>query len=98
MNVTEHAQTTPTGPARHRFSINITPVERVGRIVAGVAAIVAAIVAAVVLLASAASGLAVVLEILLAAAGVDLAVTGAMGHCPLYQKLGYEPKALRRPS
>jgi hypothetical protein len=81
-----------TSRVRHRLSINITPVERVGRVVIGLAAVVAA----VVLLTSAASGVAVVLELLLAAAGIDLAVTGALGHCPLYQKLGHEPKSLRR--
>jgi hypothetical protein len=25
----------------------------------------------------------------------DLAITGALGHCPLYNKLGYVPKSLR---
>jgi hypothetical protein len=28
-------------------------------------------------------------------AGADLLVTGALGHCPLYQKLGYIPTSLR---
>jgi predicted phage tail protein len=84
----------PIPPARRRLSVNITPAERLGRIVIGIAAIVAA----VVLLTSAASAFAVVLEALLAAAGLDLAVTGALGHCPLYQKLGYVPRSLRRPS
>lgn len=91
MNAPVHARTTPTASTRHRLSINITPVERIGRIVVGLAAIIAA----VVLLTSAASGIAVVLEVLLAATGLDLAVTGALGHCPLYQKLGHEPKSLR---
>lgn len=94
MNAPVHAHTTPTVSARHRLSINITPVERVGRIVLGLAAIIAA----VVLLTSAASGIAVVLALLLAAAGLDLAVTGALGHCPLYQKLGHEPVSPRKPS
>ena len=40
--------------------------------------------------------LAMVLEALLVAAGLDLAVTGALGHCPLYAKLGYLPKSLQR--
>lgn len=91
MSISQPAHTTSS--VRRRLSINITPVERVGRIVIGLAAVVAA----VVLLTSAASGVAVVLELLLAAAGIDLAVTGALGHCPLYQKLGHEPKSLRRP-
>jgi Protein of unknown function (DUF2892) len=83
-----------TTPVRRRFSVNITPVERAGRVVLGVAAIIAA----VVLLTSAGSGLAVGLEVLLVAAGLDLAVTGALGHCPLYQKLGFVPASLRRSS
>lgn len=81
-------------PDRHRLhwpSINITPVERVGRIVLGLAAIIAG----AVLLGSAAFALAVVLEVLLIAAGLDLAVTGALGHCPLYQRLGHVPSSLR---
>ena len=73
-------------------TVNITPDERVGRIAVGPAAIIAGIV----LLTSAGSALAVVLELLLVAAGLDLAVTGALGHCPLYAKLGYLPKSLRR--
>ena len=72
-------------------TVNITPIERAGRIAVGVAAIIAGIV----LLTSAGSALAVVLEALLVAAGLDLAVTGALGHCPLYAKLGYLPKSLR---
>jgi hypothetical protein len=75
-------------------AINISPAERLGRIAIGLAAIVAG----AVLLAGAGSALAVVLELLLVAAGLDLAVTGALGHCPLYAKLGYLPKSLRRPS
>ena len=37
------------------------------------------------------------LELLLIAAGLDLLVTGAIGHCPLYQKLGHVPKSLSSP-
>jgi sulfite exporter TauE/SafE len=77
----------------HRLSINITPAERVGRIVMGVGAVVAG----VVLLASASAILAIVLEVLLIAAGLDLVVTGAAGHCPLYQRLGFVPASPRRP-
>lgn len=94
MNVTAQKHTSPTAPARRRLSVNITPVERFGRVVMGVAAIVAA----AVLLTSAGSVVAVVLELLLAAAGLDLAVTGALGHCPLYQKLGFVPQSLRESS
>ena len=77
-----------------RFSVNITPPERAGRILLGGAAAVAG----VILLASAGTVVAVVLEVLLIAAGLDLVVTGALGHCPLYQKLGYVPASLRRTS
>ena len=83
-------------PRRHlrRPPVNITPAERAGRIVLGVAAVITA----VVLLASAGSALAVVLEVLLGLAGLDLAVTGAAGHCLLYQRLGHVPARLRRAS
>lgn len=86
----------PTGPQRRRFrlAINITPAERAARIITGLGAIAAG----AVLLGSAATATAVVLEVLLVAAGLDLAVTGIVGHCPLYARLGYIPKSLRRPS
>jgi hypothetical protein len=91
MNTPEQSSPGPAGPSSRRLTINITPAERAGRIVIGAAAVVAA----VVLLASAGSILAVVLEVLLAAAGLDLVVTGALGHCPLYQKLGHMPRSMR---
>ena len=78
---------------RRRLSINITPAERAGRAILGLGAVIAG----AVLLASAGSVLAVVLEALLVAAGLDLAVTGTLGHCPLYRKLGYVPKSLTTP-
>ena len=81
----------PTRPKVHHLSVNITPAERAGRIVLGAAAMIAAIV----LLTSAGSALAVILEVLLAAAGLDLIITGALGHCPLYQKLGFVPNTMR---
>ena len=71
-------------------TVNITLAERLGRLAVGLVAIIAG----VVLLTSAGSALAVMLEVLLVAAGLDLAVTGALGHCPLYAKLGYMPKSL----
>lgn len=74
-------------------TVNITPIERWGRVLIGIAAIAAG----GLLLAIAGSVLAVVLEVLLVLAGLDLLVTGALGHCPLYQKLGYVPRSLRRP-
>ncbi|MHB8378589.1 MAG: YgaP family membrane protein [Acidimicrobiales bacterium] len=78
----------------HRPSVNITPVERTGRIAIGVATIVIG----AILLTSATSGVAIILEVLLVAAGADLLVTGALGHCPLYAKLNHVPTSLRRPS
>lgn len=86
-----HLSPPPAGPSRSRLSVNITPIERVGRILVGAAAAITA----VVLLTSAGSVLAVILEVLLGAAGVDLIVTGALGHCPLYHKLGYLPPSMR---
>ena len=82
--------------ASRRFSIptiNITPVERFGRVALGALGALAG----AILLMSAGSVVAVVLEVLLIAAGLDLVITGALGHCPLYGKLGYTPTSLRRP-
>jgi hypothetical protein len=95
---TTQAQSHPNAPIadpghhrQRRLSVNITPVERGGRIVIGLAAMIAGLV----LIVSAGSALAVILELLLIAAGLDLVVTGALGHCPLYQKLGYLPRSMR---
>ena len=74
--------------------VNITPFERVGRMLLGA---VGAIVG-LVLLVSAPSAAIATLEVLLVLAGLDLVVTGALGHCPLYRKLGYTPPSLRRPT
>lgn len=74
--------------------VNITPRERVGRILVGLSATVAGLV----LLASATGAGVIALEVLLVLAGLDLAVTGALGHCPLYQRLGHVPPSLRRPA
>lgn len=76
----------------HRPSVNITAIERVGRIAMGAGAAVIG----VVLLTSASAVWAIVLEVLLIVAGLDLVVTGAIGHCPLYQRLGHVPASLRR--
>lgn len=81
-----------SAPGRPRFTINISNAERVGRVVLGAGA---AVVGAILLL-SAHTVLAVLLELLLVAAGLDLVVTGALGHCPLYQRLGHVPASLRR--
>ena len=76
----------------HRLSVNISTIERVGRIAMGAGAAIIG----VVLLTSASGVLAIVLEVLLIAAGLDLVVTGATGHCPLYQRLGHVPASLQR--
>lgn len=74
-----------------KWSVNITPAERAARIAVGALGAIGG----AVLLAGAGSALAVVLEVLLVLAGLDLVVTGALGHCPLYQKLGYVPSSLK---
>jgi Inner membrane protein YgaP-like, transmembrane domain len=74
-----------------RPTVNISPAERFGRIVLGGSAAIAG----VVLIASGGSALAVVLLVLLVLAGLDLVVTGSLGHCPLYAKLGHVPRSPR---
>jgi uncharacterized membrane-anchored protein len=74
--------------------VNITAAERAGRVVIGWGGALAGIV----LLTSAGSALAVVLEVLLIVAGLDLVITGTFGHCPLYRRLRYVPASLRRPT
>ncbi len=74
--------------------VNLTQAERAARVLIGLAGTIGAIA----LLASANSTWAVMLEVLLLLAGLDLLVTGALGHCPLYHKLGYVPRSLRRPA
>ncbi len=69
--------------------INITPVERFARMVAGGVGVFAG----AVLLASAATALAIVLEVLLFVAGLDLVINGVLGHCPLKAILGRVPKS-----
>ncbi len=75
-----------------RMAVNITPVERAARVVLGLVGVLGG-----VLLLSGSPGVAAtVAEVLLVLAGADLVVTGALGHCPLYRKLGYVPRSLRR--
>lgn len=76
----------------HRPAVNITPAERLLRAVLGIAGMAAG----ALLLASASGATAIALEVLLVLAGLDLLVTGALGHCPLYRALGHVPAALRR--
>ena len=73
-------------------SVNISPIERWGRVMVGMVGVIAGTV-----LLTGAAGLAVTsLKVLLILAGLDLIVTGALGRCPLYSKLGHVPKSLRR--
>jgi hypothetical protein len=74
--------------------INISHSERGGRILIGLLGVIGG----VVLLGSASGAGLVVLEVLLVVAGLDMIVTGALGHCPLYKKLGHVPSSLRRPT
>lgn len=74
--------------------VNITPLERVGRIVVGSIGAIGGFA----LLASSSGVLAAVFAILIALAGLDLVITGALGHCPLYRRLGHVPPSLRRPA
>lgn len=79
---------------RWRLVVNLTPLERVGRVVVGgIGAVGGAL-----LIATAGGVLPIVLAGLLVLAGLDLVITGALGHCPLYRKLGYVPPSLRGPS
>ncbi|MCR6492073.1 DUF2892 domain-containing protein [Cellulomonas sp. P24] len=76
---------------RTKLSVNLTSIERDARIVVGVLAVTGG----VLLLVGAESVIARVLEVLLILVGLDLIVTGATGHCPLYQRLGHVPASLR---
>lgn len=73
------------------WNVNITPAERAARIIVGLLGAIGG----AFLLAGAGSTVAVVLELLLILAGLDLVVTGATGHCPLYKKLGHVPASLK---
>ena len=78
---------------RQRLAVNITPQEHAARVLLGLAGVVSA----VLLLAGAAGAVATVLVVLLGLAGLDLiVVTGVLGHCPLYARLGHIPASLRR--
>lgn len=74
-----------------RWTVNITPAERVVRILLGLLGAVGG----AFLLAGGGSPAIVVLEVLLILTGLDLVVTGATGHCPLYKKLGHLPVSLQ---
>jgi hypothetical protein len=73
-----------------RPPINLSPTERVVRVAVGIVGVVAGSI----LLGSTGGTAAVVLLVLLVLAGLDLAVTGALGFCPLYKQLGRPPRSL----
>jgi Protein of unknown function (DUF2892) len=77
-----------------RPTINITPGERLARVFMGLVGVIGGLL----LLGSASGPVIIVLEVLLVLAGLDLIVTGALGHCPLYRKLGHVPPSLRGPA
>ena len=77
---------------RNRLTVNISPLERAARIGLGLVGVIGA----VALLIGSSELVTVMLAVLLGAAGLDLMVTGALGHCPLYAKLGHVPASLRR--
>ena len=90
VNLVDNSERSPATSHLHLPEVNISARERFGRVVVGMVAIVAG----VVLLISATSLVIATLEVLLVASGLDLAITGAIGHCPLYQRLGHVPKSL----
>jgi Protein of unknown function (DUF2892) len=75
-----------------RRTVNITPIERLLRVAIGIGLVLAAIA----VISTGVNALTVIGALLLAAAGLDLGVTGALGYCPLYARLGYVPSSLRR--
>jgi len=75
-----------------RLFINITPAERAGRVLLGTAAALVG----VLLLVSASGSVTAALDVLLVLDGLDLLITDALGHCPLYAKIGYVPRSFRR--
>lgn len=76
----------------NRPVVNISSIERAGRIAVG---LLGALAGVLLLLSAADSAIAVILELLLVAAGLDLIITGATGHCPLYSRLGHVPTSLK---
>lgn len=71
--------------------VNISILERSGRVVVGLGAMVAGIL----LITGSGTMIVLVLDALLVLVGLDLVVTGLTGHCPVYQKMGHVPTTLR---
>ena len=83
-----HAMHHAAGVHADRWQVNITPVERLARIVIGIVGILGG----AILLSGSPSLISGGLETLLILAGLDMVVTGVSGHCPLYKKLGIHLK------
>ena len=73
------------------WTVNVNPAERVARIVLGV---LGAGVGAF-LLTDTGAVLATALEAALVITGLDLVVTGVVGHCPLYATVGHVSASLK---
>ena len=73
------------------WTVNIAPAERVARVVAGGLGALAG----AVLLTSPSGALAVILALLLVVAGLDLVVTGTLGHFPHYARLNHVPASVK---
>ena len=77
---------------RQWLAVNIGPQGRVARIVVGLVGVVVGIL----VLTGSPGAVVAVLAVLLGVAGLDLVVTGALGHCPLYARLGHVSASVRR--
>lgn len=84
--------THPAHVPHPKWHINVTPIERAGRTIAGFLGFSWAIG----LLAATPTWVTGTLEGLLLLASLDLLITGVSGHCAIYQKLGFVPKSLRK--
>ncbi len=73
-------------------TVNITPIERIVRVGIGIALVLTALW----VIGTGISILTVVGALLLVGAGLDLGLTGTIGYCPLYARLGYLPRSLRK--
>lgn len=75
-----------------KWHINITPIERAGRTIAGFLGVVWAIG----LLAATPTWISGIVEVLLLSVSLYVLITGVTGHCAIYHKLGLVPKSLRK--
>lgn len=71
----------------HKWSINVTPAERIARVMIGLAGVISG----AYVLTAGATVVTAVLAVLLILAGLDLVVTGATGHYPAVPEAGIRP-------